>query len=56
MKVVCKFVGFKDYFFMKELSLNCFFLKKWFKFIKMEIYKEVSYEIFKCIVSLLIFF
>lgn len=33
-----------------------FFLKKWLRFIKMEIYKEASYEIFKCIVSLLIFF
>lgn len=39
-----------------RIRLRFFFLKKWLKFIKVEIYKEASYEIYKCFVSLLKFF
>lgn len=58
MKALCKFVGFKDYLFMYivRIRLRFFFRKKWLKFIKVEIYKEASYEIYKCFVSLLNFF
>lgn len=39
-----------------RIRLRFFFRKKWLKFIKVEIYKEASYEIYKCFVSLLKFF